>query len=474
MRKKSWFVVPVLLALLGQSCSRDPGTAATKADVLPAIFPDYCDVTVPVNIAPLNFALEGSRALKAVYSVDGCEVLTVSGRDHVEVDEADWHRLLAEARGRHISVELSAWNRQHPEGVAFRPFTITVVPDSIDPWLCYRLIDPGYESWGQMGIYQRALGSFEEKSVVTNHADRRRCVNCHSFAAYDPQTMMFHQRSVDPATVILHDGVLDRVDLRAIGIRKQGLYCKWHPSGRYIIFSNNGTHQSFFDHGRKVLEVYDTFSSLFLYDVATKEVTVDTLLYNTTDMQTFASWSPDGRQLYYCTAPQTDGFPEAYDSVHYSIARIGFDAATGRFDGQVDTVYNARTEGGSAAFPRISADGRYLLFTLASCGTFPVYHPEASLQIIDLADGRRLDTSVLRSDESESYHDWSSTGRWMVFQSRRMDGRHTRLMLAHFDRNGRIGKPFMLPQRNPEDNLTRLSSYNVPEFIKAPVAHNFD
>ena len=38
------------------SCSR-PGKDLVQDDTLPRIFPDYCGVAVPVNIAPLNFKL---------------------------------------------------------------------------------------------------------------------------------------------------------------------------------------------------------------------------------------------------------------------------------------------------------------------------------------------------------------------------------------------------------------------------------
>ena len=469
MRTLRWIIM-VVAVLQSFGCSTDPGAATQKEDTLPVIFPDYTDVTIPANIAPLNFGVKGARHIKAVFYLNEEKSITVCGKDHIEIDEDNWHDLLAEAKGKTLTVTVSIWNNMHPKGIEYRSFNISVKED-IDPWLVYRLIDPGYDSWGHIGIYQRNLTNFDEEPLITNSDNRARCVNCHSFANYDSETMMYHQRSVAPATVILHDGVVDRVNLKEIGIKKQGLYCKWHPSGKYIIFSNNGTHQSFLDHGRKVLEVYDTHSSLFLYNVKTKEVTTDSLLYNEKSMQTFASWSPDGKWLYYCTAPQQNDFPDDYEKVKYSIVRMGFDVNTGLFDEKADTIYNARMENHSASFPRISPDGRYMLITEADCGTFPIYHPEARLQIIDLATGNRINTDVLNSNQAESYHDWSSNGRWMVFQSRRMDGRHTRLILAYFSSDGTPCKPFMLPQQDPENNLTRIWSYNVPELVKTKVAH---
>ena len=69
----------------------------------------------------------------------------------------------------------------------------------------------------------------------------------------------------------------------------------------------------------------------------------------------------------------------------------------------------------------------------------------------------------------ESYHSWSSNGRWIVFSSRRDDRTYTRLYLAWFDAQGRAHKPFLLPQRDPQQNLRLFKSYNIPEFTVDPV-----
>jgi hypothetical protein len=76
------------------------------------------------------------------------------------------------------------------------------------------------------------------------------------------------------------------------------------------------------------------------------------------------------------------------------------------------------------------------------------------------------------SADVDSYHSWSSNGRWMVFSSRRDDGSYTRLYIAYFDQEGNSYKAFMLPQEDPEDNLMRLKSYNVPELTKDVIQIN--
>ena len=91
------------------------------------------------------------------------------------------------------------------------------------------------------------------------------------------------------------------------------------------------------------------------------------------------------------------------------------------------------------------------------------------MKLLRLSDGEELDVEILNSAETESYHSWSSNGRWILFSSRRLDGRYTRLFIAWMDEKGNIHKPFLLPQSTVEHNVLRTKSYNIPEFIKGEV-----
>ena len=75
----------------------------------------------------------------------------------------------------------------------------------------------------------------------------------------------------------------------------------------------------------------------------------------------------------------------------------------------------------------------------------------------------------VNSDDVESYHSWSSNSRWLVFSSRRIDGLYTRPYLVHIDENGKTGKPFVLPQEDPDFYSRFMFSYNIPEFVKGKV-----
>lgn len=53
----------------------------------------------------------------------------------------------------------------------------------------------------------------------------------------------------------------------------------------------------------------------------------------------------------------------------------------------------------------------------------------------------------VNSDDTESFHNWSSNSHWFVFSSRRDNGLYTYLYIAGVDADGKVTKPFMLPQK---------------------------
>jgi len=442
---------------------------AVDLDSEPVIFPDYLGVTIPCNIAPLNFMVEDADRVQAVLYHGDSEIRIVGKEGVVQIPMKMWRELMIQAKGGSVEVALSVWNTEFPDGASYEPFTIEVSGDEIDPYIAYRLIEPGYRSWRQLGLFQRCLSSFEESVIVTNADDNETCLNCHHFPAYSSESMMFHARGKNGGTVLYHDGAVSMVKFNEIGPKKNTTYPAWHPGGRFIAFSSNTTRQTFYVHGQKPLEVYDYASDLLLYDTMTGEVITDARFMTAETLESFPAWSPDGSSLYYVAA-DVKKLPDEIEDMHYHLMRVSFDPDTRSFGTKIDTLYNAHAEGGSVSYPRISADGRYLLYTWSEYGTFPVWHQEADLKMLDLNSMQKVDVAVWNdSCEADSYHSWSSDGRWAVIGSRRLDGRYTRLYIAHMDLSGKPCKPFLLPQEDPRHNLWRLKSYNVPEFINGKV-----
>lgn len=437
----------------------------------PSIFPDYKGVTVPCNIAPLNFMVEGADIIIADFRCEGAEGMKVKGRGGIlDIPQKKWKAMLEDVKGGALEVEVTLWNDQYPDGIVYKPFKINVSADPIDGWAAYRLIEPGYVSWRQLGLYQRDLTSFYETEIVTNKNSTTTCLNCHNFPSYSPESMMFHARGTNGGTVLWHGGKVFKADFSRTSSVSSVTYPAWHPEGRFIAFSANTTHQVFFAEGRQPIEVFDTASDLVIYDTVLDEVITDQRFMTEASLETFPSWSPDGRYLYFASYT-SDTLPvELTFDMQYDLMRVEFDPQTGRFGEKVDILYDASEQGGSVSHPRLSPDGRHLLYTIADYGTFPVWHAEADLQMLDLQTMEPVDVTVWNDPEdADSYHSWSSNGRWVIYGSRRLDGRYTRLYIAHMDEYGVPHKPFLLPQKDPRYNTWRLRSFNVPEFIKGRV-----
>jgi Tol biopolymer transport system component len=247
------------------------------------------------------------------------------------------------------------------------------------------------------------------------------------------------------------------------------VYPRWHPSGRFVAFSANNIVQQFHSADGNKVEVSDLESSLLLYDTGENEIMPVNLPDREKYMDTYPEWSPDGRMMYFCRASQIG---EIYDyrQTRYDLYRVPFDPAS-RLFGEPELIFNASEEAKSISFPRVSPDGRFLAMTYQDYGCFPIWHREADLVLLNL-ETLGIEKPELNSDFPESYHSWSSGGRWLLFASRRDDGLTTRPYLAYIAENGKSGKAFVIPAKNPEYYNTFLKSFNLPEFSNLKIAMN--
>ena len=450
------------------SCSETVKDAKLEA-VQPQIYPDYLGVTIPVNIAPLNFCMadETVQRIDAVITDSHGHELHSQGDESVDFDLDDWHELLAHNPGDSLSVIVSA---KYDDGWhTYRSFALYVSPDSIDYGICYRLIAPGYEVWSKMGIYERNLSTFDERALIEN-TQFEGCVNCHSFNRGNPADMSLHIRGPHGTTLLCHDGgPMAAYNTKTDQTLGFCVYPYWHPSGRYIAYSTNATSQLFHSADPNRVEVFDSASDLQVYDVEKNELLLSPILKQDSVYETFPVFSADGRSIYFCAARAIPEGSYQLDSIRYNLCRIDFDPATGGFGSRIDTIVYAEAQRKSVSFPRPSYDGRFLCYTLSDYGQFSIWHHEADLYLLDLSANKSRPMAEVNSDDTESFHNWSTNSRWLVLSSRRDDGLFTRPYFCHIDADGRITKAFMLPQRNPRRFYTdRFLSFNVPEFIIGP------
>ncbi len=466
-------ILTLLISLIFVSCGHKPSDV-TKAGAPPVIFPDYIGVTVPAEIAPLNFAVvntpgEVQRVDVTVKGENG-EKLHTNGK-YADFDLEKWHKLTEENRGKTLTVSVCA--KIDGKWVEYEDFIIKVSPYTLDQWgLTYRRIAPGYEVYSKMGIYQRDLGSFDEYPIIENTMTDGQCYNCHTSNRTSPKDFVFHVRGEHGATMVNKNGKCTWLKASSDTLGGSMVYPYWHPSGRYCAFSTNQTRQGFHISGPKRLEVFDLSSDVIVYDTEKNEILIDTLLNTKAWSENTPSFSPDGKWLYFTTCYQQE-YPLGHKDEKYNLCRISFDENTGRFGSQVDTLFNAAVVGKSVTWPRPSYDGKYILFTLSDYGYFSIWHKESDQWLLDLATGEARAVDEINSEEADSFHNWSDNSRWMVFTSRRHDGLYSYLYLTSIDDTGKFSKPFLLPQANPEEYYTQsLYSFNTPDFTKTKVDFN--
>ncbi|MBR0532296.1 MAG: hypothetical protein IJJ96_06780, partial [Bacteroidales bacterium] len=181
--KKHIPLVAVLTAIL-ISCTSKVEVSGTIEGLPQGMFPDYSDVTVPCNIAPLDFEISGDGNALLTITSSSSNMTVKTGKGTFRIPMRRWKRLLMDARGSALEFTVSV--RQEGKWLSYTPFRVNVSEDEADPYVVYRLIAPGYGLWNKMGLYQRNITSFKQTPVYENRLTDYNCVNCHSFRMQDP------------------------------------------------------------------------------------------------------------------------------------------------------------------------------------------------------------------------------------------------------------------------------------------------
>ena len=236
----------MLFALL--KCTDPDVVGCTEIDQLPNIDPDYTGIAIPPNIAPLNFTIneEGTEYCIDIYTNNGNSdrVKIKTKKNKVSIPIKKWKNLLSENRGKELYIDVYLKNQDN-EWEKFRTIENKIAEEEIDSHVAYRLINPGYVLWWEMGIYQRNIERFEESVIFSNRVANHNCMNCHSFCNNDPETMMVHMRAKYSGTMLVKNGDMNKIDTGTKYTMSAGAYPAWHPDGNHIAFSVNKIGQSF-------------------------------------------------------------------------------------------------------------------------------------------------------------------------------------------------------------------------------------
>jgi hypothetical protein len=437
------------------------------------ISPDYTDTVIPPNIAPLNFRVleTGEKFFVKISAPHGNPILIHSRNANIKIPLKPWQTLLNENRGGKLSFDIfvfesaNGWRR-------YQALSNVIANENIDPYLVYRLTGPLYNFWKTMGIYQRNIADFKTKAVLRsyNPVAGESCINCHTFINNSPENMImgFRNSKFGIGTLVARGGNVDKID------SKWG-YTVWHPSGKLAVYSMNKVVQFFHTDTSRIedRDVADLDSAIVYYLFDTQQTKRIPSLTQKDNLETFPAWSPDGKYLYYSCGKilwenREKVPPKDYDRVKYDLMRISYDIRNDQW-GQPETVLSAEQTGLSILQPRISPDGKFLLFCMCQYSGFPAFQISSDFYMMDLSTGRYKKLDAANSDRAESWHSWSSNCRWITFSSKRRGGPFTDIYFSYIDAEGNASKAFILPQEDPEHYDSLVKIYNLPELITGPV-----
>ena len=459
--------------------SRSGLSSYVRAEAAARISPDYAGVVIPPNIAPLNFVINepGRLFCARVFDESGRLRIEVFSRDgRIRMPQRTWQQILQEARGKSLSVEpfvrdaTGKWRR-------FEPFSFHVASESIDEYLFYRMIHPGYNEWNDVVVYQRRISTFEQTEILHSHSAYV-CMNCHTFSSHKSGRMVLQIRHPQrgPSMIVAADGKLRKVDLRTERFPRTPSFTSWHPNGNIIAFSQNRFTQYFHTGGRdEPRDVVDMASDLGIYRLNDASLVYSPKISRPDRLETYPEWSNDGKHLYFCSAQvpwetTPDIVEKAYEhwpKIKYDLMRVEFAADTCSF-GQVETLLSSEETSKSMTQPRVSPDGRWLIFVMHNYGTWPVFQDSADLWMLDLQVRKARRMSEINTDRTESWHGWSSNGRWIVFSSKRDTGTLSRPYFSYIDADGKASKPMLLPQEDPTFYNRFYNNFNLPELSAYP------
>lgn len=433
----------------------------------PALFPDYTDITLPCNIAPLNFQLEDAAALSVI--IRGKKEYQFHSRSHqLRFPVKQWKQMLSDEIGDTLSV--SVYANMRGRKIHYRDFYWHVSPDSIDRYLSYRLIEPAYEIWNMLQVCERNLEDFSTRLLADNNITDHSCINCHTSNRAPTPTTFMHVRGSKGGTVYSRDGQLRKINTKTDSTAG-AVYGEISQNGRFGIFTTADIIPILHSYRTERLEVFDKSSDLILIDFEEGTVTDTPCITGKEYQETFPCFSADNHTIYFCRAPSLPQ-PDSTRQMRYDLYSISFNPKTGQLADSVREVFSASSQGKSVSFPKCSPDGKYLLFSVSDYGTFPIWHPETDLWMLELATGKIDKMEQTNGRYADSYHSWSSNSRWIVFASKRDDRVYGRPYFAYVSEDGTVNKAFVLPQENPEVYQNTFKSYNIPELHDTPEAYD--
>jgi hypothetical protein len=466
-----FWIVMITASLLASPPVVEPANLLAQK---PRIQPDYTDLIIPPNIAPLNFLIKESGAsfYVSLRGAAGPPIEIYSRGPKIRFPERPWRQLLDQNQGHEIEIDVCV-QTESKRWQRYTAITNRVAVERVDPFLIYRKIHAAHSTWSSMGLYQRDLQTFEETPFLENRRFANDCCHCHLLRNNDPNTATILIRSThyDNSLLVISNQVAETV-------RGSLGFIAWHPKTNLMASSFSKPRLMLHSARNDMRDIAELEAWIGYFPLGAETVKPVPGLGDKSRLVTFPQWSPDGGYLYYCSAPNpwtnmATVTANSYRTAKYDLMRVAYDLAHDQW-GKPEIVLPASETGFSVAQPRLSPDGRRLFFCAIDYGCWPTYDSASDLYGIDLEAGARSGKFACRklelnSDQCESWLSWSSNSRWVVFSSKRISRLYNRPHLAYVAANGECGKPFILPQSDPEYYDSLLKTYTIPTLATGPI-----
>ena len=307
------------------------------------------------------------------------------------------------------------------------------------------------------------------------------CTNCHSFSrdgkflgmdldGPENEKGTYAIAPVQPRMTIRNEDVITWNSFPGTppGRSTIGFLSQMSPDGKFVVSTvNEEVYVSNFKDYRFLQVFYPTRGILAWYNRSTKEMKPLPGADDARFVHTDAVWSPDGKYLVFARAEARDAYtpgkPMAQypndpneTPIRYDLYRIPFNDGRG---GRAEPVAGASRNGMSNSFPKISPDGRWIVYVQARNGQ--LLRPDGRLYIVPATGGEarrmRANTPLMNS-----WHSFSPSGRWMVFSSKSRSP-YTQMFLTHIDENGNDSPPILIENATDPERAV-----NLPEFVDLP------
>jgi len=407
-------------------------------------------------------------------------------------DAATWAAIQSHSSGQPATVTILGY-RGSKTAVSASHIAISTSPDPVGAPIFYRDV-PLMPTRGVDGVVQplapatihlihwrlRDIRRPESRTVLS---DMPTCANCHSFSA-DGKTFgmdidgpandkgLYAVVPVQPHMRIESKDMVHWNTDGRVGKVRVGFMSQVSPDGRYVVSTFAGPDLKLFDSyyvtnfmDYRFLQVfYPTRGILEWYSRATG---LREPLPGADDpqfVQTDGVWSPDGKYIVFARAaardPREPGQKLALRAndpnetpIQYDLYRVPFNDGKG---GTPERIVGASQNGMSNNFPKVSPDGRWIVFV--QCHNGQLMRPDSQLFIVPFAGGQarrmRANTRLMNS-----WHSFSPNGHWMVFSSKARSP-YTQMYLTHIDTDGNDSPAILI------DNATAANrAINIPEFV---------